>query len=292
MRVLPWVFAAALAAAWSSSSAGQRTPRVTLVQPSGSSVPANLLRISIEFESPVEGPVLARLALLRANGQSIQQPFLDQELWSPNARTLTVLLHPGRIKTGLLAREELGPIFVTGDEVAVALDGRPLKHWRVGAPDQEGPSASAWKISSPTAGSKTPVVVALDGAIESRDVDYLAIADARGRRVPGHVRLLDGEKIWTFVPRTAWRAGAYKLAIRGTLEDPAGNRLGSRFETSIDAPPGRPVDAAVSFDLRANSVDRARRRLRYTAPTACPLRESGRRPGITAESPFTCGGAQ
>jgi hypothetical protein len=34
-----------------------------------------------------------------------------------------------------------------------------------------------------------------------------------------------------------WQAGAYKLMIRGTLEDPAGNRLGSRFETSIDAQP-------------------------------------------------------
>ena len=36
---------------------------------------------------------------------------------------------------------------------------------------------------------------------------------------------------WTFVPNSPWRAGAYKLVARGTLEDPAGNRLGSHFET-------------------------------------------------------------
>src|SRR5262249_50027892 len=44
-----------------------------------------------------------------------------------------------------------------------------------------------------------------------------------------------------------WSPGAYKLVVRGTLEDPAGNRLGSHFETSIYSPPGPPVDAVVPF---------------------------------------------
>src|SRR5262249_49598254 len=97
--------------------------------------------------------------------------------------------------------------------------------------------------------SKQALVVALDGPIDGRDADYLAIADVRGRRVAGRARLTDGEGTWTFTPSAPWRLGAYKLVVRGTLEDPAGNRLGSQFETSIHAPPGPPVDEVVPFQV-------------------------------------------
>jgi hypothetical protein len=89
--------------------------------------------------------------------------------------------------------------------------------------------------------------VALDGPIDGRDAGYLAIADGRGRRVPGRARLTVGERAWTFIPNAPWRAGTYKLVVRGTLEDPAGNRLGGRFETSIYSRPDPMADAVVPF---------------------------------------------
>jgi len=51
--------------------------------------PANLLRISIRFATQVEGPLLSRVTLLRAEGRKIQEPFLEQELWSPDGKVLT-----------------------------------------------------------------------------------------------------------------------------------------------------------------------------------------------------------
>ena len=242
-----WLGATALAVALGSSHAEQLAPRVVLVQPSGPKVPANLLRISISFASQVEGPLLPRLSLLRADGRQVQEPFLEQELWSPSGKILTVMMHPGRVKTGLKAQDEKGPILSVGDEVALALDGVPIKRWRVGLADEIGPMASEWKVSAVRVESKQPLVVALDGPIDGRDADYLAIADVRDRRVAGRARLTNGESTWTFTPSEPWRPGAYKLVVRGTLEDPAGNRLGSHFETSIYSPPGRPVDAVVPF---------------------------------------------
>ena len=239
--------AVALDSALGSSHAEPPAPPVDLVQPSGPGIPANLLRLSIRFAAPVEGRLLHRLSLVRADGTQVQEPFLEQELWSPSGRILTVLLHPGRVKTGLKAHDEKGPILSVGDDVALALDGVPIKRWRVGSADEIGPTASAWKISAVGVGSKQPLVVVLDGSIDGRDADYLAVADPRGRRVAGRARLTNGETTWTFTPSAPWRAGAYKLVVRGTLEDPAGNRLGSRFETSIDSPPGPPVDAVVRF---------------------------------------------
>ena len=247
MHLCRLVGAAALVVALGSSHAEQPTPRVVLVQPSGPVVPANLLRLSISFAAQVEGPLLPRLSLLRADGRQVQASFLEQELWSPSGKVLTVMMHPARVKTGLKARDERGPILSVGDEVALALDGVPIKRWRVGPPDEIGPTASEWKLSAVRVESKQRLVVALDGPIDGRDADYLAIVDVRNRRVAGHAQLTNGESTWTFTPNAIWRPGAYKLVVRGTLEDPAGNRLGGRFETSIYSPPGPPVDAVVPF---------------------------------------------
>jgi len=177
----------------------------------------------------------------------VQEPFLEQELWSPSGKILTVMMHPGRVKTGLKARDEKGPILLVGDDVALALDGVPIKRWSVGPADEIGPIVSAWRVSPVRVDSKQPLVVVLDGAIDGRDGDYLAIADVRDRRVTGRAQLTEGEGTWTFTPSAPWRRGAYKLVVRGTLEDPAGNRLGSHFETSIHSPPRPPADAVVPF---------------------------------------------
>jgi hypothetical protein len=243
----PSIAAAALVLALADTSAAQSAPRVVRVQPSAAEVPANLLRISIEFAAPIEGPVLSALALRHADGRLLEQPFLQQELWSPNGRILTFLLNPGRVKTGLNAREEMGPILSTGDEVVLTLHGQSLKRWRVGQVDAQGPAISTWKLSTVGAASRQALVVALDGAIDGRDADYLAIADKHGRRVNGRARLTDGERVWTFTPDRPWRIGAYKLVVRGTLEDPAGNRLGGHFETSTSTAAEHASEAVRDF---------------------------------------------
>ncbi|MFL6603693.1 MAG: hypothetical protein ACJ8R9_20530 [Steroidobacteraceae bacterium] len=259
MHLSRWARVATLAIALGCSHAVPSTPRVVVVQPSGTQVPANLLRISIRFaterlarEPPagatqVEGSLLPRITLLRADGRRIQEPFLEQELWSPDGNVLTIMMHPGRVKSGLKARAELGPILSVGDDVSLAIDGHPIKRWRVGPTDEAGPVTSGWKVSAVRAESLQPLVVSLDAPIDGRDAGYLAIADAADHRVAGRARLTVGESAWTFAPNAPWRAGAYKLVVRGTLEDPAGNRLGSRFETSIYSTPGPATDAVIPF---------------------------------------------
>lgn len=251
MPARPSIAAAVMAVVLGIAGAAQAAPKVVLVQPSAAAVPANLLRISIEFAAPVEGPVLPHITLSHADGKPIPEPFLQQELWSPSGRILTILLHPGRIKTGLAAREELGPILAPGDDVVLALDGRPIRRWSVGPVERNGPAPAGWKLAPVAAASRQPLVVALNQAIDGRDAGYLAVADSRNRRVVGRVQLKDGEQMWTFTPKLPWRAGHYRLVVRGTLEDAAGNRLDSHFETAMDAPPGPASDAAIDFDVGA-----------------------------------------
>ena len=239
--------AAALALALHDAGAAPPVPRVAWVQPSASEVPANLLRISIEFATPVAVPVLPRLALAYADGRPLKEPFLEQELWSPSGKILTVLLHPGRVKSGLQAREALGPVLAAGDDIVLTLDGVAIRRWQVRPDDQSGPMPAAWRLAPVRAGTRQALVVTLDGAIDGRDADYLAIADGGRHRVAGRAALTDGEKVWTFTPRRPWRSGEYKLMVRGTLEDPAGNRLGGSFETAMESAPAPTADAAIAF---------------------------------------------
>ena len=237
------------AGVWQLAWAAQPSPQVVLVQPSATVAPANLLRLSVVFAAPVEGAVLPRIALLRADGSPLQEPFLPQELWSPDGKVLTLLLHPGRVKTGLVARELWGPIFSEGDDVVLTFDGRPIKRWHIGAVDPDGPVTSAWKLSSVDAGSRQALVVTLDGPIDGRDVDDLAVVGTDEHRLEGRAQLRDGETTWTFTPDVAWGAGDYRLIVHGTLEDPSGNRLGGHFETPESSPQPVATDGVIAFKV-------------------------------------------
>lgn len=229
--------------------AGQPPSGIAEVRPSGREVPANLLRFSIEFAAPLEGPVLPRIGLVHANGLPLRQPFLQQELWSPDNRILTVLLNPGRVKTGLVAREELGPILRAGEDVVLTFDKRPVKRWHVGPVDAHGPAPSAWRLSTVSVASRQPLRVRLDAPIDGRDADYLAVVDSHDRLVDGHAMLGNGETAWTFVPAGPWLPGAYRLAVHGTLEDAAGNRVNGRFEAPMGTVPKQVVDVFVVFHV-------------------------------------------
>ena len=251
MRWRPLLGGMALAAVLQVSRAGQPA-QVILVQPSAAQVPANLLRLSVVFAAPIEGAVLPRIALSHADGRAVQEPFLQQELWTPDGKVLTLLLHPGRVKTGLVAREQWGPIVSDGDDVVLSLDGRPIKRWHIGPVDANGPVASAWKLSRVRSGSRQPLIVTLDSPIDGRDVNYLAIVGADDRLIGGQPQLRDGETTWTFTPDAAWEAGEYRLLVRGTLEDSSGNRLGGHFETPVSSPQPPAADAAIAFKVDPN----------------------------------------
>jgi len=224
------------------------------VQPSGSSVPANLLRISLVFPRPIGRSLLPEITLSHADGRAIDQPFLPQELWSPDGRVLTLLMHPGRVKSGLVAHEQLGSIVAPGDDIGLALRGRRLKAWHVIEDDAEGPRVSNWHLSHVEAGSRRPLVVTLDAPIDGRDADHIAVAGPDGSRLAGTASLGLAEATWVFTPRAAWRAGDYRLVVRGTIEDASGNRPDDPFEAEgLSKPRVEPTDLFITYQVNASN---------------------------------------
>jgi hypothetical protein len=226
-----------------------------LVYPSGPTVPENLLRIELRFSSPLRPPLtLDQVKLLNPNGAEIKDAFLDLPLAGANEKSVTLLLHPGRVKSGVGANLVLGRALRSGMTVTLMFNhpalAKPVrKNWQVTAYDAESPQPAHWTIVRPRSGSRSPLVLHLDNPISSASEYLIAIRNSDGSRLAGNVHLEEGETVWRFVPAQPWRTGNYAVVTHPDLEDCAGNRPCAPFE-AIDASQIRDeAETALPFEL-------------------------------------------
>ncbi len=224
--------------------------RVTAVYPSGEVVPANLLRIYIVFSQPMSRRGIERhIQLLGENGDPVEHPFLDMEdgLWDPGARRLTLILDPGRIKRGLALNEIKGPPLRPGGRYRLVIsadakdaEGSPLaekfsKEYRVGPADRTTPDPRKWKLTVPRAGTRESLVVVADRELDQPLFERLVrVEDATGSPLDGEAMVQYGGTQWRFAPIKAWRPGRYRLRVAAELEDLAGNRPTRLFDQPTD----------------------------------------------------------
>jgi hypothetical protein len=223
--------------------------RLERIDPTPDVFPENLLKLYLNFSAPMSrGEAYRRIRLLDEAGAIVELPFLEiaQELWDRDARRLTLLFDPGRVKRDLLPHEEVGSPLRAGGAYTLVVDagwpdaqGSPLgaevrKSFRVGAPDHDPPQTRSWRLAAPHAGTAEPLVVTfpepLDRALLER---VLEVSDPSGAPVPGDIVVEPGETRWRFTPRAAWRAGDHTLRAATILEDLAGNSLGRPFEVDV-----------------------------------------------------------
>jgi hypothetical protein len=245
---------------------------VTAVYPSSASIPANQLRMYVEFSGPMgqqggENHIL----LLDKSGREIVDAMLplDTHLWNGDRTRYTVLFDPGRVKRDILPNRRMGRPLRPGETITLVVKadwpdatGTPLKsefrrQYRVGPPEERPLDAAAWRIVAPAAGTRDPLRVTfpepLDRALLQRALDV-----SRGdSAVPGAPGIEGGEAAWTFTPREPWQAGSHAVVISPILEDRAGNRIGRAFEvkSSADALPAeatRPI--SLPFSVAAGAA--------------------------------------
>ncbi len=229
-------------------------PAVVAVAPSGDSVPERLLRLSLDFAAPADEtelpPITLRASTADGGGGVIEGALLDQPLWSPDRRTLTLLLDPGRVKTGLLRHDAAGWALRPGQRVALWVGDVAVHSWLVAAGGCTVPDPGAWSIAAPRAGTGAALVVGFPGPIEAQSRALIAVADAAGRRLAGQASLVRGEREWRFVPASPWPRGALRLLVHPRLESPCGDEVGEAFEhPAADPPPPRRPFASAWFSV-------------------------------------------
>jgi len=233
---------------------------VEAVQPACPEVPANLLKFYVHFSRPMrEGrEVFARIRLLDARGEEIGAPWRDTELWTEDAKRLTLWIHPGRVKQGVNLREQLGPILQPGESYTLVVDatmrdttGQPLarefrRTYSATAEVHTRLDLATWQIQPPKAGTRQPLRVVSPVVLDHA----LALRCLRVRGVQGATALDEDGRIWTFTPAAEWKASPYTLAADAWMEDVAGNTFERVFDNDMTAPSTGPVQTTREFTPR------------------------------------------
>ncbi|MEL6735189.1 MAG: hypothetical protein AAFO98_04805 [Pseudomonadota bacterium] len=238
----------ALLARATTAVASCPAPEVGLVDiyPTAQVLPENLLRVYVYYPRAMAASAgLSDIRLLDADGTRMDGVFLPtrEDLWSQDRRRLTVLMDPGRVKTGLDASEAMGRALRSGHSYTLEVSGGSMDAagcvlgqntsvaFQVGPPDLDPPDPSEWGLSTPKLGSRDPLMVDLGSPHDHLSLAFrLRVLDATGSIVPGQIGLSPSEDGWEFIPRAAWKAETYSLKIEDSLEDLAGNRPGVLFD--------------------------------------------------------------
>jgi hypothetical protein len=214
--------------------------RLLRMYPSAAALPANQLKLYLEFSQPMSrGGVWSHIQLVRDDGKVVELPFLeiDQELWSPDQRRLTVLFDPGRIKRGVTPQVEMGEVLEPGRGYTLVVarampdaNGQSLaeefrRQFRVAPSLREGIDPKKWKVTA----SREALTIEFD-----RPLDWALLQHTLSvKGVAGTGAVDRGETRWRFTPSQAFKAGHYELVIDMSLEDLAGNRIGRPFDVDL-----------------------------------------------------------
>ena len=235
-----------------STPAPPRMPQaqVAAVYPTGPAVPANLLRMYIEFSGPMgTRPAEEFIRIEDGQGNDLRGAMLplDTDLWDADHRRFTLLFDPGRVKRGILPNREMGRPLRQGDTFTLVVSrewpdayGQPLgaefrKQYRVGQAIERPLDTRAWTVQTPAAGSREPLRLSFPWPLD-RGLAMRAFSVIKGDApIAGDVTVDAGESGWVFTPRDAWAAGEYAVSILPALEDPTGNRIGRAFEAKTPA---------------------------------------------------------
>jgi hypothetical protein len=225
------------------------------VFPSGEFVPENLLRFHIFFDTPgFSDQVLSAVRLIDNSGNEVPHAFLDlaQGLWDPTGTRLTLLLHPGRIKSGLQSNLSMGSVLTTGQTYCLMLNmdmllgaanrGIQAHTFKVSSPSTSAIDFTGWQLSKPSARTYEALQITFDRTMDRMGLDNaFSIQDDKGRYVRFRLSIGRNERTVLLTPLKSWGTGGHSLIVRTDMEDVGGNRLQAGFQSTaahgLTAPP-------------------------------------------------------
>ncbi|MCC7010022.1 MAG: hypothetical protein IT184_14540 [Acidobacteria bacterium] len=247
-----------------SSATAEEPTFVTAVYPSAETWPENVRRFHVHFSGPMSRTSgLTFVHLQDEQGREIRD-MLMAAAWNDAGTQLTIELAPER--SAGTTNEQVEPRrLVRGRRYRIAIDQawpdtreRPLaasftRAFTAGPPATAPIDLRSWRITAPKAGTRTPVALVFPSPLDhALLLEAIVVRTADGRTPAGSTATGAAERAWTFTPTSPWNAGAYQLAVRTTLEDPAGNGIGRRATDSgvRPQPPTSATTEALSFDVR------------------------------------------
>ena len=220
---------------------------VAAVYPTSDTLPANLLRMYIQFTEPMKTVGnLQKIKLTSSEGHEVKGAiFMNvHELWDEKQTQLTLIFDPGRVKTGLQAYEQLGWALRTGQTYELIVEGleniyhqevrRFSKKFFVTEADLEPPNIDLWQMSLPKSDSKDPLRLHFNEMVDQMSIRHrLVVIDGKGLLLPGTYSFDNNELEWSFSPSELWDKGFYTILVNSRLADPSGNNLNGLFDHPV-----------------------------------------------------------
>ncbi len=220
--------------------------RVEVLYPTAEILPQNLLKFYVHFSVPMsQGDAYRYIELKTEQGRVLEHPFLeiDEELWDRSGKRLTLLLDPGRVKRGLVPREEDGPILESGHRYQLTIsdkwpdaNGTPMakgftKKFVVSAEDFGQPNPANWQITTPKSRTTDGLVFEFPEPLDHATfIHGVTIENGAGEAVRGEFSFAQHEMRAIFKPLKEWKSGLYDVRISTLIEDLCGNSIQRPFE--------------------------------------------------------------
>jgi hypothetical protein len=225
-------------------------PRVLAMYPTAVALPANHLRFYVRFSEAMQtGDSFWKQVELfdEQRAERVEVAWRELDIWSKDRTLVTMLLHPGRVKKGIPFAAELGPVLHAGrryrlrigaalkSAAGIALGTPHDKRFRVGPADRERPHPRAWRIESPTAGSKDALVLHFAEKMDHVTmIPAVMVRTLAGTPVTGAAVAGAEERSWRFSPQRAWPPEPHRIDVAPSIEDLAGNTPMRLFDGHID----------------------------------------------------------
>lgn len=219
--------------------------KVSAVYPSADTLPENLLRFYIYFDTPMRTENPLRYIYLTDNtGNRMDEVFLNNRyaLWSPDRTRLTLLFDPGRVKTGLVAHNSMGRAIKANSTYnlivnAGAINNAPCqttykKTFKVIEANFQKPTVANWEINQPKLETKEPLTIHFTNTIDHTSLAYrIRVRNGKDEVIAGSIDIGNQEKTWSFTPQNDWSdTDTYSLFVDQVFEDVSGNRLTGLFD--------------------------------------------------------------
>ena len=223
------------------------SPKVTKIFPSSDTLPANLLRMYVQFSEPMKTTGnLEKIVLLDENEREVKGAIFNNvyELWDKEQLQLTLIFDPARVKTGLQANEKLGRALKPNKNYQLILEGLETidhrlispyaKRFFVDVADTIQPNINNWNIAAPKIGTSSALKISLQQEADWMSLNHrLLVTDETGSFIDGRIEIGFDQKEWSFFPTEKWERKKYFLNVNTRFADPCGNNLNGLFNHSV-----------------------------------------------------------
>ena len=249
---------------WNVPTIDMKQPKLTQIFPTGNELPANHLKFYLLFDQPMrQGDIFKFFSLWCIDKEeNVGRPFRHTELWSEDGRQLTLWFHPGRQKSGVNLKVELGAILEEGLEYELrvdsnwsSVDGGALgetykKRFRAVAKDHTQPDPEDWHFELPHSNSSDPLIMRANEPLDYALLKRGLTVKQDGSEVVGRIEILAGERGIRFQRDVdKWSESVMEVRINPLIEDLAGNSPSRPFEVDVNEVAEDTKKLIFSFEL-------------------------------------------